>query len=79
MRYENITIRGNKTSLLWICGWLMERSVDFQFESMGEFLSFVQVCYEDSPSVIQGIIENCPYKGWDIASQYDVKSPSVLY
>ena len=52
---EYVEIKGNVSSLNWIMQFLMARSVSFIYDALTKHLFFVQ---------------NCPYKRWDIVSQF---------
>lgn len=75
---EHIVIKGNKSSLKWIMGYLMEHFVSFTYDALTGFLTFVQACYEHEETPIQTIIMNCPAKGWDIVSQFSCSYSSIL-
>lgn len=76
--FEYISIKGNKSSLLWIFNWLMEYDVDFRFDAMTKRLEFVQACYEHEVSPIVRIIETCPHKGWDIVNQFSCSATTIM-
>lgn len=75
---EYISIKGNKSSLLWIFGWLMEHRVDFQYDAMVKRLKFVQSYCEHEVSPLTQIIEECPHKGWDILEQFTCSSCTII-
>lgn len=80
--YEHISIKGNKTSLLWICKYLMNRNIAFTYDWMTKRISFVQECPEDRTcgelSDLQHIIEECPHKGWDVMNQFQCSYCDIL-
>ena len=76
--FEHIVIKGNKSSRLWIAEWLMDNNIDFTYDSLTGFLTFVQACYEHEETPIQTIIMTCPAKGWDIVSQFQCSYGSIL-
>ena len=71
---EYVEIKGNVSSLNWIMQFLMARSTSFIYDALTKHLFFVQKCPADRTcgilSLLQYIIENCPYKRWDIVSQF---------
>jgi len=79
---EHVAIKGNKTALLWICKFLMGKDISFTYDWMTKFVTFVQVCPEDRTcgelSILQEIIIHCPYKGWDIVSQFPCSYSDIL-
>ena len=76
--FEHIVIKGNKSSRLWIAEWLMENSIDFTYDALTGFLTFVQACYEHEETPIQKIIFYCPFRKWDIVSQFSCSYGSIL-
>lgn len=72
---EFVEVKGNTSSLFWIMRFLAARNISFTYDAaMTKHLFFVQNTPADRTcgilSPLQYIIENCPYKGWDIASQF---------
>ena len=79
---EHVVIKGNTSALLWICHYLMSRDISFTYDWMTKFVTFVQICPEDRTcgelSHLQRIIMNCPYKKWDIVSQFPCSYSDIL-
>lgn len=71
---EHVEVKGNASSLSWICQFLMARGISFSCDHFTKHVAFVQNCPSDRTcgilSTLQYTIENCPYKRWDIVSQF---------
>ena len=79
---EHISVKGNRTSLLWIANYLMRNDISFSYDFMTKHLSFVQQCPEQRDcgelSPLQKIIAKCPHFGWDIVSQFQCSYSDIL-